>query len=181
MSLLAASPDVSRALGSLGMMVLGTTTPLPAEASALAVAMRHGFWLALALIWTGAMAGAMLSYGAGYFAGARDWLMRYKHVRAAMARLDHLGWTGILGLRLIPLVPYFALSLAAGLLRVPLGRYLLGTSLGILPATIILALLGQGLISGSTGTIVATVLAMLALCLLGYCLRRQQRMAHGGD
>lgn len=160
--------------GAIGLMVLGATTPFPAEVAALAVAMNHRFWPALALIWTGAMAGATLSYALSDWICRRlPWIGRAGPVRAAQARLRDIGWRGVLGLRLIPLVPFFALGLAAGMLRVRAGDYLAGTALGILPASVILAMLGRGLISERAGVVAAGVLALAAIAGLALLLRRR--------
>lgn len=172
-TLFALHPDPSSILEAMGMMVLGTMTPFPAEVAALGVAMKHGFWVALALIWSGAMVGAVLSYWLARLVRMRDWLMRFAPVRRAVARLDRLGWVGVTGLRMIPLIPFFALSLAAGLVHLPFAAYLGGTALGIMPASLILAMLGRGLISDDAGIVVVSVLAIAALCGLAWCFRRQ--------
>lgn len=140
--------DPSEPVGALALMILGTTTPFPAEISAIGVAMKHDFWPGLGLVWSGAMIGALISYGvAGTIRNRAGWLRRMRSVRSAEVRLRDLGWLGVLGLRLVPLVPFFALSIAAGLLNVPLRAYLQGTAIGILPASVLLTLAGQGLIS----------------------------------
>lgn len=157
-------PDLAAALGALVTMVFATLTPFPAEIAALAVAMSHGFWLGFVLIWSGAMLGALLGHVlADRICRRIPWFEHNASVRAAKARMHDLGFLGILGLRLVPLVPFFALSLAAGLLRVPLPAYLAGTALGMLPATLILSLLGEGLISNRTGILVIAVVALVAL------------------
>lgn len=162
-------------LAALGAMILATTTPFPAELAALGVAMAHGFWLGLVLIWTGAMAGAILSYAlADRLADHARWLTESAAVGRAKRRLHGLGWRGVLGLRLIPLVPFFALSLAAGLLRLPPRAYLVGTALGILPASAIIAALGQGLISARLGQAAIAALALAALVALAWTLRRRR-------
>ena len=44
--------------------------------------------------------------------------------------------------RLVPLVPFFAINLGAGLIGVPFRTYLWTTALGIVPAGIIFAVMG---------------------------------------
>lgn len=162
-------------LGALGAMVIATTTPFPAEIAALAVAMKHGFWTGLALIWTGSMIGALVSYAlALWICRHAGWIARTRAVRMARLRMTDLGWFGIFGLRLIPFVPFFALSLAAGLIRAPLPGYLIGTGLGMLPACTIMALLGQGMISGRAGLVVTTVIALVALPVMAWLFTRKR-------
>lgn len=165
--------------GALALMILGTTTPFPAEISAIAVAMKHALWPALALVWSGAMVGAMSSYLLARAVGERAaWLRRVRGVRLAEARLRDLGWLGVFGLRLIPLVPFFALSLAAGLLRVPVLAYVKGTAAGIVPATVLLTLAGRGLISEDRWQVTIVVIGLVAALFLWLLfLRRAGRHA----
>ena len=159
-------------LGDFALMVVFALTPLPAEVAALAIALRHPFWLALALIWTGGMVGALLGYGLMRTSKRlRAWVLRWNPIREAEAKLRDLGWVGILGLRLIPIVPFSALSLAAGLLRLPLGGFLAGTALGIIPATLTLTLIGRGLMSENAGQVIAAVGGGVALLVLALLLR----------
>ena len=154
------------------LMVLFALTPLPAEIAALAIALRNPFGPALALIWTGTMAGAALGYGLAWQSvGVRRWLCRWQAVAKAEARLRDLGWLGILVLRLIPVVPFFAVSLAAGLLRVPPGAFFAGTAVGIIPAAVALALIGRGLMSESAGAVIAAVGTAVALILIAAWMR----------
>jgi len=163
-------PDI---LSAYAAMIAAAMTPIPSEIAALAIALRFGFWLGFAIIWLGAMTGAWLCYVLAERLGARGtlWLMRRASLRRARDRLEGAGWKGILGLRLIPIVPFFALSLAAGLMRLPLRPFLGGTALGILPATATISALGQGLIDRDAGVAVAAGLAFVALALLALVFR----------
>lgn len=51
----------------------------------------------------------------------------------------------MLFLRLVPAFPFWLVNLAPALLGVPLGTYVLGTALGIIPGTFAFAVLGAGL------------------------------------
>jgi uncharacterized membrane protein YdjX (TVP38/TMEM64 family) len=164
-------------LSAYAGMVAAAMTPIPTEVAALAIALRFSFWLAIAIIWVGAMTGAFACHllASRLGAGGTAWLLRRTSVRRARDRLAGTGWLGIFGLRLIPLVPYFALSVAAGLLRLPLVPFLSGTALGILPATFTITALGAGLIARDAGTIIAGALALTALVLLGVLFRKRAR------
>jgi uncharacterized membrane protein YdjX (TVP38/TMEM64 family) len=158
------------------LMVLATATPIPAEAAALVVALRHALLPAFLIIWSGAMAGALLVYALVAALPPRPGLWdRWPAVAIARDRLRNAGWLGILGLRLVPLVPFLAISLAAGLLRLPLGAFLAGTALGIVPATGAVALLGHGLIAKEAATAAASLGLALGLLLLMLVLRRRVR------
>lgn len=168
--------DPGAPAGAIALMILGTTTPFPAEVSAIGVAMRHDFATGFALVWSGAMLGALLSYSLAYLLADRArWLTSLRSVQAAKLRIRDLGWLGILGLRLIPFVPFFALSLAAGILRVRLGAYLLGTGLGILPATTLLTLAGQGLISDQGWKLAIALVGLAGGLIVVMLLRHRWR------
>jgi uncharacterized membrane protein YdjX (TVP38/TMEM64 family) len=169
------------ALVAIGMMVFATATPFPAEVAALAVAVKHALLPAIALIWTGAMLGAMLAYWLARICRDRaPWIGRIRGVRMAQERLNGLDWLGILGLRLIPLVPFFALSLAAGLLQTPPRAFLQGTALGILPATLVIALIGKGLLSDRAAFVAAAIFGLLALVVLALAIRSRRRSERRG-
>jgi uncharacterized membrane protein YdjX (TVP38/TMEM64 family) len=51
----------------------------------------------------------------------------------------------LLFLRLIPAIPFFVVNIAAALLGVPLRSYVIGTVIGIIPATFAFATVGAGL------------------------------------
>ena len=62
-------------------------------------------------------------------------------------REDELSY--MLLLRLIPLVPFFALNIAAGVLNVSLRNYVLGTLVGIIPGTFVYVSIGNGIAKGT--------------------------------
>jgi uncharacterized membrane protein YdjX (TVP38/TMEM64 family) len=51
----------------------------------------------------------------------------------------------LLFLRLVPAFPFFMVNVVAGLCRVSLRTFVLATAIGIIPASIVFALLGSGL------------------------------------
>lgn len=72
-------------------------------------------------------------------ARAGPWLKRME----AGFREDALSY--LLVLRLLPVFPFWLVNLVPALLGVPLGTYVLGTALGIVPGTVVFASLGSGL------------------------------------
>ena len=84
----------------------------------------------------------------------------------------------LLVLRLVPLFPFWLVNLVPALLNVPLRTYVLGTVLGVIPATFVFALvgngLGQALDAGSEpkldilfrASVLAPLLALAALALV---------------
>lgn len=72
-------------------------------------------------------------------ARAGPWLKRME----AGFREDALSY--LLVLRLLPIFPFWLVNLVPALLGVPLGTYVLGTALGIIPGTVVFASVGSGL------------------------------------
>jgi len=66
-----------------------------------------------------------------------------KLTRARAAIQDH-AFKAVLGLRVIPALPYFFLNLAAGLAGARLRPYAAATAIGLIPPTLVFALIGAG-------------------------------------
>jgi len=78
-----------------------------------------------------------------------DWLSRkasgwVKRMEVGFAR-DEFNY--LLFLRLVPLFPFFAINIVAGLLNVRLRHYVLATLIGIIPGSLVYVLVGNGLSS----------------------------------
>ncbi|HYN39866.1 MAG TPA: TVP38/TMEM64 family protein, partial [Rhodospirillales bacterium] len=78
---------------------------------------------------------------------ASDWLRRRAGTEIgrmeAGFRRDALSY--LLVLRLVPIFPFWLVNLVPALLGVPLGTFLIGTLLGIIPGSIVYASVGHGL------------------------------------
>lgn len=59
--------------------------------------------------------------------------------------LDRDQWSVLFLMRLVPVVPFFVANVIAGLLAVPLHRYVVTTALGILPGAVVYTSVGAGL------------------------------------
>lgn len=105
-----------------------------------------GIWTGGALVVVAATIGATIVFLAAKTALADLIRARVGGRIAAMEegfRANALSY--LLVLRLIPVFPFFLVNLAAGLLGVRLGTYVLATALGIIPGTFVYAGLGNGL------------------------------------
>lgn len=100
-----------------------------------------------------------------------------------LAGLDRLaeqkGHIWLLRLRLIPVVPFNVLNLAAGLAAMPWRRYAVATAIGILPGTLVYTYFADAIVagvSGSSGTALVRVLVagglLVALSFLPGVARR---------
>lgn len=133
-------------LGSVAFALLYagiTLTPAPKNVLSIVAGLVFGFGLALALVYLGALLGAAVAFGLGRWLG-RDAVERYTGTR--VARLDDLvrrrGLAAVIGVRLIPIIPFTAINYGAGLTAVRRRDYALGTAIGIIPGTVAYVALG---------------------------------------
>ena len=79
--------------------------------------------------------------------------------------LEQRGFSYLLFLRLVPLFPFFLINLAAGLTRLPLRTFFLGTLLGIIPGGFVYVNAGASLatIDSLSGIVSPRVLGSFAL------------------
>lgn len=105
-----------------------------------------GTWLATVYVVAAATAGAVAVFLAARsaFGGvlrrrAGPWLRRFE------AGFRENAFSYLLALRLMPLFPFWLVNLVAAVLDVPLGTYVLGTALGIIPGSLVYASVGNGL------------------------------------
>ncbi len=156
-----------------GVRLLG-----PAECSMLTVVAGLLFGLVegtgLALL--GALLGAVTAFGLGRVLG-REAVERVTGRRAA--RLDDLlrrrGFLAVVGVRLVPVLPFTAINYAAGLTAVRTRDYLIGTALGIIPGTIAYASLGAYGTSPGSWPFAVAILALVALTGGGAAAARRYR------
>jgi uncharacterized membrane protein YdjX (TVP38/TMEM64 family) len=87
------------------------------------------------------------------------------------------GAATLLALRLIPLIPFNAICYAAGITRVPLGRYAWTSIVGIIPLTVLVAYLGSRLESPdlSDWRVWLLIVAFVAVVVGGQILERRLR------
>jgi uncharacterized membrane protein YdjX (TVP38/TMEM64 family) len=140
-------------LGVVGVLVLLTIAlshaivPFPTEVVTAAAGFVYGFWAALPMLLVCWLASALLAYWLAERFGRP--LARRLVGTERLARAEELmarGGAGtLLALRMIPLIPFNAICYAAGITRVPLGRYAWTTVVGITPLTVLVAYLGSRL------------------------------------
>lgn len=120
-----------------------TLTPVPKNLLGIAAGVVWGFWVALVLVYVGALLGAAASFVIGRALG-REAVERLTGAR--VARLDEVlarrGFLAVLGARLIPVIPFTLINYGAGLTAVRRRDYALGTAIGILPGSAAYVALG---------------------------------------
>jgi uncharacterized membrane protein YdjX (TVP38/TMEM64 family) len=119
----------------------------PAEILDLAVGYVYGFWGGLVLVMAGWVANALISYWIGRHA-ARPLLYRFAG-RERFERLEGMveagGVTLLLGMRLVPVIPFSLFSMVAGAARADLPTFIWTTAVGYLPLTAVFVYLGSQL------------------------------------
>jgi uncharacterized membrane protein YdjX (TVP38/TMEM64 family) len=128
--------------GSVLLMVLHSFVPVPAEVIAVANGVCFGIVLGVVVTWSGAMLGAMSAFAIARWLGRP--LVRRIVSEPRLARLDRCARNAgtLLILRLIPVVSFNLVNYAAGLAGTGWWTFLWTTALGILPMTIVTAVLG---------------------------------------
>lgn len=133
-------------LGAAGFVVgyaLVTLTPVPKNVVSIAAGFAWGLAPGVALVMFGALLGATRAFVLGRALG-RDAIERFTgaRVQAVDELLQRRGLLSIIGVRLIPVLPFTAINYAAGLTGVRVRDYALGTVIGIIPGTIAYVVVG---------------------------------------
>lgn len=126
----------------------------------------------------GAVWGAALAYGSLLLAAAVAYLIGHGLGRVAVDKLighaaeaklckfvDRYGTGAVIIARISPVISTDAVSIVAGLARMPFGRFMLATAIGTVPLTLLIAYLGEDidrLQSGLLWISVATVVGFVA-------------------
>jgi uncharacterized membrane protein YdjX (TVP38/TMEM64 family) len=135
------------ALVSIGLMVLHSFIPFPAEFLAIANGMLYGPFLGTLITWSGAMLGALLAFGLSRFLGRR--FVERMLAGGSMVRLE--AWTDeravhwIFLARFVPVIAFNLVNYAAGLTRVGWWTFIWTTAIGILPMTALMVTMGASI------------------------------------
>ena len=154
----------------LGLCLAHAVVWYPAEIVDAAAGFAYGFWGGVALCMAGWLLNGLVAYAIGHHV-ARPVLHRMMG-RERFERAERMvhdgGVTLLLGVRLIPILPFSIVSYAAGAAHVPLGRFAWTTVVGYLPITAISVFLGTRLedFSPTDPLVLAGVGALLALLLV---------------
>ena len=165
------------AVGFVAVYAVATLLPVPKNVFSIAAGAAFGLVTAVGLVLAGACLGAGVAFWIGRLLG-RDGVVqltgrRFARVDAVLVRQ---GFLAVLGLRLVPLVPFTALNYAAGLSAVRWSHYLTATALGIVPGTVALVALGAYGSTPASVPFVAAAVGLLALSALGVrAVRRHDR------
>ncbi len=132
-------------LGSIGIMVLHSFVPFPAEIIAIANGMVYGPFWGVVITWVGAMLGALIAFGLARTLG-RPFVERLVARRHWQAFDD---WAAVQGGRMVliarfyPIIAFNLINYAAGISRISWWTFIWTTGIGILPLTILMVVMGD--------------------------------------
>jgi len=132
-------------LASIGIMVVHSFVPFPAELVAIANGMVYGAFWGTVITWVGAMLGAFLVFGLARRYG-RPFVGRVLSRKNAQRLDDWVAQHGTGALfvsRFIPVISFNLINYAAGLLRISWWTFAWTTGVGILPVTILMVVMGE--------------------------------------
>lgn len=145
-----------------------------------------GAFLGTVLSWCGAMIAAVIGYWTARSI-ARDvvlrWMKRYKRADTAVA--DARDFTGLLQLRLLPVLPLGMVNFVAGLARAPFVPYMAATAVGVLPALLIYNYFADSLLErvggGRSAALISLVASSALLIVLTLLPKAYKRKAQRRD
>jgi uncharacterized membrane protein YdjX (TVP38/TMEM64 family) len=156
---------------SLGLMVVHSFVPFPAEFVAIANGMVFGSVWGTVITWAGAMLGACLAFGLvrRYGRPFVNRMLTRKKARVVDAWLARHGTETLLVSRFIPVISFNLINYAAGLTRISWWTFVWTTGAGILPMTVLMVVMG-----GKIHTLPWYLWALLLLAglVLGLALHR---------
>ena len=167
------------ALIVLGLALVHVVVWYPAEILDTATGYVYGFWVGLPLMMAGWLANGVVAYWIGHHA-ARPLLYRVLS-RSRFDRLERMveagGVTLLLGMRLVPVIPFSFFSIAAGAARADFTTFLWTTLVGYLPLTAVFVYLGSRLetLSPTDPVLWIGALVLIGLLVVTRYFHRQWR------
>ena len=177
---LLASTPVWLPLVIVGLMILHTLVPVPAEFLALAAGMTLGPLWGFVTIWIGAMLGAYLGFllARAFGQPVLRLLVSPAKLERSQRWLQQIDIPVLIAVRLLPILSFNLINFALGLTTISWWRFSWTTAVGIIPATILMVTFGAHL--SDWRILVLMALTALLLCLGGYAiLNRRQANQQG--
>ncbi|MDQ2883538.1 MAG: VTT domain-containing protein [Actinomycetota bacterium] len=158
------------------LYAVATLAPVPKNVLATVAGVLFGLVLGVVVVLLGALLGALAAFALGRVLG-RDAVERITGARVARvdALLRRRGLLAVLGVRLVPVLPFTAINYAAGLTGVRTRDYIVGTALGIIPGTIAFVALGTYGASPGSWPFILAVIVLVVLTAGGAALARRSR------
>ena len=170
-------------VGSVGLMMIHSFIPFPAELLACANGMVYGPVWGTVITWTGAMLGAVIAFALArrlgrpfveHMVAQRDW-----HVLDNWAA--EKGWRVVLIARFVPVIAFNLINYAAGLVRLTWWQFLWTTGVGILPLTVLMVVMGDNIESLGWKSWTLLLVAALSLWFVLYRTLKHQPKSSSSD
>jgi len=167
------------AVSTVLMVAQSVAIPIPVTLLMVANGLVFGIWYGMWISFLGALLGAIIAFHLGRRLGRR--VAERVVPCAALDAADRLmarrgGWAIVFG-RWVPGIPCDPFSYAAGIMKMPLRRFLLFTVVGLLPANLITAFVGAETTGDfKTSYWLLGVAAIVGILVLGrFIIRARQR------
>jgi uncharacterized membrane protein YdjX (TVP38/TMEM64 family) len=160
---------------SAGLMIAqAVIAPIPGNVITITNGLVFGpFWGGL-LSWGSILIGSTLCFGISKLASTA---FTKRIVGAPLERAESFfrrhGLQAVFLVRITPLVPFDAVSYAAGLVGVPFPKFILATAIGIIPSIIVYSYIGAVAVSAYWGLVGVLFLALLAVAVVPRFLRKK--------
>lgn len=160
------------------MILQAIAAPLPSFIITGANGMVFGVFWGVIISWIGATLGALVSYYLAIWFGDKLFSLKkkeWKWLKKIESASNKHGFKVIFLLRLIPVVSFDAISYGAGLIRMKFFPFIMGTALGMLPATIIYTMIGHDFLQleENKGRLILLFLFIVVLFFIGIWLKRR--------
>lgn len=163
---------------AVGLMVLHSFVPFPAELVAIANGMIYGPLWGIVITWTGAMLGAFVAFGLSRALG-RPFVAKVLSKRGAKQLDDWVARHGsgaLLFSRFLPVIAFNLINYAAGLTQVSWWTFFWTTGLGILPLTALMVIMGDQADSLSWRVWLLLLGIGLSIWMIVYFIRRRSEI-----
>lgn len=154
-----------------------TLAPVPKSVLSVAAGVLFGFAGGLLIVYAAAVLGATAAFWLGRALG-REAVEKFTGTRVAKVDevLRRRGFVAVVGVRLVPVLPFTAINYSAGLTSVGWWPYFFGTLLGIIPGALSFVALGAyGLELEWPAHVALGVLAVLTLAGVVVAVRSRRR------
>lgn len=162
-------------LAFVAIYVACTLLVLPKAVLSITAGIAFGFLPGVVVVLVAATAGACAAFVVGRWLG-RDAVERMAGPH--LARLDALvaryGFSAIVLMRLVPLIPFTVINYATGLTSVGFRSYAAATAIGIVPGTVAYVALGAFGASPTSPAFIAAVIALAVLTVGGMLIARRR-------
>ncbi len=163
-------------LASIGLMIIHSFVPFPAELLAIANGMVYGSFWGTIITWVGAMSGAFLAFALTRRFG-QPFVRKMVSNKKAQTVDQWVARHGVETLflsRFIPVISFNLVNYAAGLTKISWGTFAWTTGVGILPMTILMVVMGNQIHTLPWSVWILLLLGGFLLLLLLRRLRHRQ-------